>query len=92
MKSPFFSLFDIVVVTFSLAEYARVYLRAKKAKGCNGLGEIENLLDEFRKMVYEVMRYCSTKKYIDDLAIYTIDVTDEELEKLSKYLETSYEQ
>jgi hypothetical protein len=72
------------------ADYARVYLRAKKEKGCNGLGGRETLLDEFRKMLHEIMRYSSNKKYIDGLLIYEIEVTDEEIDKLSVHLETAY--
>lgn len=72
------------------ADYARLYLRAKKEKGCNGLGEKETLLDEFRRMLQEIMHYSGRKKYIDHLLIYEIDVTDEEIEKLSMHLETVY--
>jgi hypothetical protein len=72
------------------ADYARVYLRVKKEKGCNGLGERETLLDEFRRMLHEIMRYSRKKRYIDGLAIYDIEVTDEEIEKLSVHLETTY--
>jgi hypothetical protein len=68
------------------AEYARLHLYARKINGCNGLGEIENLLDEFRKMMYEIIRYCGKKKYIDDLAIYNLEVTDEDLTKLGAEL------
>lgn len=66
----------------SAAEYARLHLYARKITGCNGLGEIEHLLGEFRKMIYEIIRYCGGKKYIDDLAIYSVDMTDKELERL----------
>ncbi len=68
------------------AEYARLHLHARKIAGCNGLGEIDNLLDEFRKLIYEIIRYCGKRKYIDDLAIYTIDVSDKEIEKLGAEL------
>lgn len=68
------------------AEYARLHLYARKITGCNGLGEIENLLDEFRCMIYETMRYCSEKKYIDELAIYTVEMNDEELTRLGAEL------
>ncbi len=68
------------------AEYARLHLRARKTSGCNGLGEMDNLLDEFREMNYKIIRYCRRKKYIDDLAIYTIDMSDKELEKVGAEL------
>ncbi len=64
------------------AEYARLHLYARKIKGCNSLGEIEHLLEEFRRMIFEVIRYCGGKNYIDNLALYTVDITDNDLEKL----------
>lgn len=82
---------DLSLLCDRAVEYARVYIHAKKLKGCNGLGEMENLLDEFRKMLYKILRYCGKKKYIDDLAIYDIEVTEQEIEKLSTHLETSSE-
>ncbi|HEX8948450.1 MAG TPA: hypothetical protein VF790_05780 [Dissulfurispiraceae bacterium] len=68
------------------AEYARLHLYARKVQGCNSLGEIENLLDEFRKMILEIIRYCVEKKYIDGHALYTVEMTDEELERLGEEL------
>jgi hypothetical protein len=77
---------ELSVLCDRAAAYARLHLYARKITGCNGLGEIENLLDEFRQMIYEIIKYCGKKNYIDDLAIFTIDVTDKELEKLGAEL------
>ncbi len=77
---------ELSAICYGAAEYARLHLHARKTNGCNSLGEIEHLLDEFRKMIYEIMRYCGKKGYIDDLAIFTVDVTDEELTKLGAEL------
>lgn len=73
---------ELAILCDKAAEYARLHLYARKITGCNSLGEIENLLDEFRRMIFEIIRYCGKRNYIDNLAIYTMDVTDKELEKL----------
>ncbi len=67
---------------YKAAEYARLHLYARKIHGCNSLGEMEHLLDEFKRMIFDVIRYCGGKNYIDSLAIYTVDITDKDLEKL----------
>ena len=77
---------ELSILCDRAAEYARLHLYARKITGCNSLGEIENLLDEFRQMIYEIIKYCGKKNYIDDLAIFTIDLTDKELEKLGAEL------
>ncbi len=64
------------------AEYARLHLYARKISRCNSLGEIENLLDEFRKMLYEILRYCREREYVESMVIYEVDLSDEELTKL----------
>ena len=73
---------ELSILCDRAAEYARLHLYARKITGCNSLGEIENLLDEFRRMIFEIIRYCGKRNYIDNLAIYYIDVTDKELEEL----------
>lgn len=77
---------ELSILHSRAAEYARLHLHARKSSGCNSMGEIEHLLDEFRQMIYEIIRYCGQKKYIDDLAIYSIDVSDKEIEKLGAEL------
>ncbi len=77
---------ELSVLCDRAAEYARLHLHARKITGCNGLGEIDNLLDEFRRMIYEIVRYSGRRKYIDSLAIYTVDVSDREFEKLAAEL------
>jgi hypothetical protein len=77
---------ELSTICHSAAEYARLHLHARKTSGCNSLGEIEHLLDEFRKVVYEIMRYCGKKGYIDGLTVYTINTSDDELTKLGSEL------
>ncbi|MEW6118143.1 MAG: hypothetical protein AB1553_14785 [Nitrospirota bacterium] len=58
-------------------DYARVYVFAKKRqKGCDGLGEMTNLKDEFRGVLDELMEYCKEKKY-------TLDSFSPDLDELS---------
>ena len=73
---------ELSILCYKAAEYARLHLYQRKINGCNSLGEIEQLLDEFRRMIVEIIRYCGGRNYIDRLAIYTVAVTDKELEKL----------
>ena len=73
---------ELSILCHKAAEYARLHLYAQKIAGCNSLGEIEHLLDEFRQMTYEIIRYCGKKGYIDGLVIFTMDVSDGELTKL----------
>jgi hypothetical protein len=61
------------------AEYAEVYLLAKKRqKGCDGMGELATLKDEFRGVVDEVMGYCREKNYLAPDSTYDIDAIAEE--------------
>jgi len=68
------------------SEYARLHLYARKTTGCDSLGEIKNLLDEFREIIYEIIKYCGGKNYIDKLVLFTMDMSDKELEKLGAEL------
>ena len=42
---------ELSILRNRAAEYTRLYLYARKIAGCNSLGEIENLLDEFRGII-----------------------------------------
>lgn len=45
-------------------DYARVYVHAReRQKGCDGLGEMTNLKDEFSGVLDEVIEYCREQKY-----------------------------
>ncbi len=77
---------ELSILCHRAAEYARLHLYMRKTSGCNSLGEIEHLLDEFRKKIYEIIRYCGKKGHVDNTAIYTIEMTDEELTRLGDEL------
>lgn len=66
----------------TVRDYAEVYLFAKKRqKGCDGLGEMTNLKDEFKSVLDEMIEYCSKKSYIGHNIPFDIDsMADEVLE------------
>ncbi len=63
-------------------DYARVYYFAKmRQKGCDGLGEMTNLKDEFKGVLEEMLAYCLNKGYIDHNLSYDIDAVTDELSR-----------
>lgn len=77
---------ELKILLDRVEDYARVYVFAKqRQKGCDGLGEMANLKDEFKGVLDELLRYCKKKKYIsDDLlcpAALDIDRLSEEIIK-----------
>ena len=55
-------------------EDAELYLIAKqRQKGCDGMGEVATLKDEFIYSLNEMMRYCKEKGYLSEDISYEID-------------------
>jgi len=55
-------------------EYAELYLIAKqRQKGCDGMGEVATLKDEFIYSMNEMIRYCKAKGYLSGEIPYDID-------------------
>ena len=55
-------------------EYAELYLIAKqRQKGCDGMGEVATLKDEFIYSLNEMIRYCKEKRYFSGEILYEID-------------------
>jgi hypothetical protein len=55
-------------------EYAELYLIAKqRQKGCDGMGEVATLKDEFIYSLNEMIRYSKEKGYLSDDVSYEID-------------------
>ncbi|MBI5056660.1 MAG: hypothetical protein HZB61_08605 [Nitrospirae bacterium] len=68
-------------------EYADIYLLAqKRQKGCDGMGEMETVKEEFRCALYELTSYCRENKYLtdSDTADYDIDSMAREIQNLRK--------
>ena len=56
-------------------EYAELYLIAKqRQKGCDGMGEVATLKDEFIYSLNEMIRHCKEKRYLTGDVSYDIDL------------------
>ena len=63
-------------------DFAQVYVLARqRQKGCDGMGELATLKEEFRDVVDKVIQYCKEKKYISQDVSYDIDSIAEEIVK-----------
>ena len=55
-------------------EYAELYLIAKqRQKGCDGMGEVATLKDEFIYSLNRIIRYCKEEGYLSEEISYEID-------------------
>lgn len=55
-------------------EYAELYLIAKqRQKGCDGMGEVATLKDEFIYYMNKMIQYCKEKGYLSGDISYEID-------------------
>jgi len=63
-------------------DFAQVYVLARqRQKGCDGMGELATMKEEFRDVVDKVIQYCKEKKYITEVISYDIDSLAEEIVK-----------
>ncbi len=63
-------------------EYAELYLIAKqRQKGCDGMGEVATLKDEFIYSLNAIIRYCKEKGYVSGDVSYEIDSIAREIWK-----------
>jgi hypothetical protein len=66
----------------NVREYTQVYLLAKqRQKGCDEMGEVATLKDEFIGLLEEMVSYCKERKYISDDFSYDIDLIAEKILK-----------
>ncbi len=64
-------------------EYAQVYVLARqRQKGCDGMGELATMKDEFRDVVDKVIQYSKEKNYISEVMSYDIDSIADEIVRL----------
>lgn len=55
-------------------EYAELYLIAKqRQKGCDGMGEVATLKDEFIYALNKMIRHCKEEGYLSEDISYEID-------------------
>ena len=63
-------------------DFAQVYLLARqRQRGCDGMGDLATLKEEFRDVVNKVIQYSQEKKYISEDISYDIDSIAEEIVK-----------
>ncbi|MEW6118234.1 MAG: hypothetical protein AB1553_15250 [Nitrospirota bacterium] len=63
-------------------EYAQVYVLARqRQKGCDGMGELATMKEEFRDVIDKVIQYCKEKKYISQGVSYDIDSIANEIRR-----------
>jgi len=64
-------------------EYAELYLIAKqRQKGCDGMGEVATLKDEFIYSLNGIIRYCKEKGYLTGDVSYDIDLIARDICKI----------
>ncbi len=64
-------------------EYASVYVLARqRQKGCDGMGELATMKEEFRDVVDKAIQYCKEKKYISEVTGYDIETIADEIVRL----------
>lgn len=64
-------------------EFAQVYvLASQRQKGCDGMGELATMKEEFRDVIDKMMQYCNEKKYIFEVISYDIDSIADEIKSL----------
>lgn len=61
-------------------EYAETYLLAKKTqRGCDGMGELTTMREEFRDVVDKMIQYSQERKYIPRDVSYDVDAIADEI-------------
>jgi len=61
-------------------EFAQVYVLARQMqKGCDGMGELATVKEEFRDVVDKVIQYSREKKYVSQDMSYDIDSVADEI-------------
>ena len=64
-------------------EYASIYVLARqRQKGCDGMGELATMKEEFKDIVDKVIQYCKEKKYISEVIFFDIDSIADEIKRL----------
>lgn len=63
-------------------EYASVYVLARqRQKGCDGMGELATMKEEFKDVVDKMIQFCKEKKYISVDIEWDVDSVAEEIER-----------
>jgi len=63
-------------------EFAQIYvLSSQRQKGCDGMGELATIKEEFREVIDKMIQYCKEKKCISQDVAYDIDSIADELKR-----------
>ncbi len=66
-------------------ECAYIYsLARERQKGCDGMGELATLRDEFRYIVDKMIDYCQGKNYIPAVVSYDINRIADEMNRVGR--------
>lgn len=64
-------------------EYAQIYVLARQRQnGCDGMGELATMKEEFRDVIDKVIQYSQEKKYISEGVSYDIDSIADEVKRV----------
>lgn len=70
----------------SAKEYAQLYLLAKqRQKGCDEMGEVATVKDEFRSSLDKLIEYCKDKGYLSEDFSYDINTIANEIKRIPMY-------
>ena len=76
---------QLVRLLEKVREYTQVYLLAKqRQKGCDEMGEVATLKDEFRGVLDELIDYCKEKRYLPEDISFDINSVAKEIERMTK--------
>ena len=79
---------QLVRLLEKVREYTLVYLLAKqRQKGCDEMGEVATLKDEFRGVLDELIDYCKEKRYLTEDISFDINSVAKEIKRMTKILE-----
>lgn len=67
---------ELKILLDKAEDYPRLYVLARqRQKGCDGMGDVTNLKDEFQTVLGELFEYCKNKNYIS-AALLLLDALD----------------
>lgn len=76
---------ELAKIFENVREYAELYLISKeRQKGCDGMGEVATLKDEFIYYINKMVRYCEEKGYLKGDTEYDLDEIIINIMKLNK--------
>ena len=76
---------QLVRLLEKVREYTQVYLLAKqRQKGCDEMGEVATLKDEFRGVLDELIDYCKEKRYLPEDISFDINSVAKEIKRMTK--------